>query len=98
MSYDQVYAELVAGKAGNGLPCERVRALLGQLGFSVKDGGRGGHKVVTHDYLPEFFSAGYNCKGGNGIVDRNYVGALLRVLRTHRDGIRRHMGEDDSRK
>lgn len=97
MGYDEVYRELAAGKAGSGLPCAEVRSLLGELGFRVKDGARGGHKVITHPHLPGFTTAAYNCKSGNGDVDRNYLGSILRVLRQHEADIKKHLGEADEK-
>jgi len=93
VSYDSVLDGLKAGKAGSGLPCADVRALLEQVGFHVKDGANGGHKVVTHPHVPDFTSTGYNCRGGNGEVSRNYLGLLIRVMRQHKDAIKRHLGE-----
>lgn len=95
MSYDEVLGELEAGKASSGLPCADVRSLLTQLGFKVKDGKRGGHKTVTHPGLPstDFMSTGYNCEGGNGVVDRNYLGKLIQVVKTNKENIRKHLDE-----
>src|SRR5438128_9275775 len=88
VSYGEVLDELKAGKAASGLPCARVSVLLSALGFHVKDGSSGGHKTVTHPHLPDFYSAGYNCRGGNnGVVDRNYLGKLIRVLTANKDAI-----------
>lgn len=95
MGYDEVYAELAAGKASSGLPCVQVRSLLQQLGFHVKDGKRGGHKVVTHAHLPGFTTAAYNCRGGNGDVDRNYLGSIMKVLRQHETALKKYLGEDE---
>ena len=97
MAYDEALRALEAGKAGSGLHCAEVRDLLTGLGFVVKDGKRGGHKTVTHPSLPssDFISTGYNCQGGNGIVDRNYLGQLVRVVRSNKDTLKRLLGEDD---
>ena len=93
MVYDATYREFEAGKAGSGLPCARVASLLDDLGFDVKDCAAPGHKVFTHDHLEHFTSSGYNCKGGTGVVDRNYVGKIMRILRTHEVDLRKHLGE-----
>jgi hypothetical protein len=87
-------AALEAGKAGSGLSCSEVKSLLTDLGFNVRSGAKGGHKVVTHPKgLTDFFSTGYNCKGGSGPVDRNYLGKLISVVKMHKDEIRKHNGE-----
>lgn len=44
--------------------CDDLGDLLTQLGFEVRDGKRGGHKVFVHDGLPEFYSGSYNCDHG----------------------------------
>ena len=41
-----------------------VKYQLERLGFEVRDGSKGGHKVYTHDGLPSFFSASFNCGHG----------------------------------
>jgi hypothetical protein len=92
LGYDEVLAEFQAGRAGSGLPCAQVRALLMALGFHVKDGSRGGHKTVTHPDLPDFYSTAYNCRGGNGVVDRNYLRTLIRVLKDNKDAIENFLG------
>ena len=94
MSYDEVLNELSAGKAGSGLPCAEVRRLLEELGFHVRDGANAGHKIVTHPKLSDFRSAAYNCQGGNGVVNRHYLGVLIRVIRMHKDGIKEYLGEN----
>ena len=91
--YDEVVAGLQAGKAASGLSCADVRALLTRVGFNVKDGKRGGHKVVTHPHLPGFYSTGYNCRGSGGPVDRNYLGHLLNVIRRYEEPLKRYLGE-----
>ena len=95
MGYDEVFNELQAGKAASGLPCGDVRRLLTQVGFTVRDGSKGGHKIVTHDHLDGFTTAAYNCKGGDGIVGRAYLGKLIQVLKTYKTGIKEYLGEDE---
>jgi len=88
MGYAEVLDALRVGKAASGLPCATVRTLLTDLGFQVKDASSGAHKTVTHPNLLDFRATGYNCRGGNnGIVDRNYLGVLIRVLTTNKDAI-----------
>src|SRR5690625_5480057 len=41
--------------------CQELVELLTRLGFIVRDGRRGGHKIFTHSGLPEFTSASFNC-------------------------------------
>ena len=59
MTVLDVKQELLNRK-GN-LRCVEVIALLQQLGFEVRDGKRGGHKLYFHDGLPEFHSGSFNC-------------------------------------
>jgi hypothetical protein len=58
-----------------------VEGLLEQLGFSVRDGKRGGHKIFTHIGLPLFTSGGFNCgHGKNPEIKPAYIVKVICVL------------------
>jgi hypothetical protein len=46
------------------LCCEDVKKLLLNLGFEVRDGKQGGHKIFVHSGLAAFQSASFNCGHG----------------------------------
>ena len=65
---------------------EDLRKMLVNLGFEVKDGRRGGHKLIKHQGLPEFFSSSYNAGAKrNGIIKKFYIKGIIKVLKTHKE-------------
>lgn len=67
------------------LCCNEVKGLLEQLGFNVRDGKRGGHKIFTHIGLSSFTSGGYNCgHGKNPEVKPAYITKLVRILEEYK--------------
>lgn len=66
------------------LCCNDVKDLLLQLGFEVRDGKRGGHKVFTHDELPSFTSGSFNCgHGKNPEIKPAYITKIIRTLQIY---------------
>lgn len=61
--------------------CSQVTKSLTKLGFDVRDGKRGGHKVYVHDGLVSFTSASYNCgHGKNPEIKPAYIAKILKIL------------------
>lgn len=80
--YKEVYETLRASKTS--IRCNELAEQLTRLGFEVKDGGRGGHKIFTHDGIPDFYSGAYNCgHGKNPEIKPAYIGKVLRILKQH---------------
>lgn len=91
--YDQVVAELSYGRTN--LRGDRATALLRSLGFEVKEGRLGGHRVFTHDGLADFHSSSFNAgHGKNPEIKPSYVRNILRVLKEHESALRSYLGED----
>ena len=68
-------------KKGN-LRCAEVKSLLEGLGFEVRDGKRGGHKIFVHDGVPEFTSGAFNCgHGKNPEIKRAYITKIILVIK-----------------
>lgn len=89
--YDQAVEALEAAKAS--MSCSDLTDWLTTLGFDVRDGKRGGHKIYFHDGLPEFHSGSYNCDHGrNPHIKRPYIVNVLRVLREHEADLKRFLG------
>jgi hypothetical protein len=64
------------------LRCAEVKSLLEDLGFEVRDGKRGGHKIFVHDGIPEFTSGAFNCgHGRNPEIKGAYITKIIRVIR-----------------
>ena len=67
--------------AGTSMRCDKAKALLTQLGFNVRDGKRGGHKIFTHPGVPEFRSGSLNCDHGkNPEIKKPYINKIIRIL------------------
>jgi hypothetical protein len=61
--------------------CQDMLKALESLGFEVRDGGKQGHKVVTHDGIPGFLSAAFTCgHGRNPEIKPAYVGKIRKLL------------------
>lgn len=72
--------------------CEEAKKLLLQLGFDVKDGKRGGHKVFTHQHLPSFQSIGLNCDHGkNPEIKRPYIKKIIKLLEQHEEDLIKYL-------
>lgn len=72
--------------------------MLERLGFEVKDGKRGGHKLFFHDHLPSFTSSSFNCgHGKNPEIKPAYIKKLIRTLREHESDLKKYLekGEDN---
>ncbi len=84
--YTEVVSTLQASKAN--IRCNTLAEQLARLGFEVRDGKRGGHKVFFHDGISAFTSGSYNCgHGKNPEIKPAYIGKILRILRQYEDEI-----------
>ncbi|QSA97582.1 type II toxin-antitoxin system HicA family toxin [Methylococcus sp. EFPC2] len=76
-------------RAGASMRCQTLGRHLETLGFVVRDGHRGGHKIYTHPGLPGFLSASYNCDHGkNPEIKRPYINQVVKVLRKYEPELR----------
>lgn len=67
--------------AGTSMRCNEARALLTKLGFNVRDGKQGGHKIFTHPGVAEFKSGALNCDHGkNPEIKKPYIKKIIRIL------------------
>lgn len=65
--------------------CRELVSTLEALGFDVRDGKLGGHKVYTHPHLEDFTSDSINCDHGrNPQVKPAYVAKVIRNLKQHK--------------
>ena len=72
--------------------------MLESLGFEVRDGKRGGHKLFFHDGLPDFRSGSFNCgHGKNPEVKPAYITKIINVLETYDESLRAYLGEEEAR-
>lgn len=76
--------------------CAEMTSLLKSLGFDVRDGSRGGHKVFVHDGIQGFTSGSYNCDHGrNPEIKRAYIRKVLVILRQYEAELTRYLEERD---
>ena len=78
--------------------CRDIKDKLEKLGFEVRDGKRGGHKIFFHDDLPSFMSGSLNCgHGKNPEIKPVYVRKIVRILKEHESDIKKYLekGEDN---
>ncbi len=86
MAAKQVLEEVVGilNASVSSIRCDTLAAQLARLGFEVRDGKQGGHKIFVHDGIPEFFSGSYNCgHGKNPEIKPAYIRKVLRILQQH---------------
>ena len=84
--YVEIVETLQASKAN--IRCDTLAEQLARLGFEVRDGKRGGHKVFFHDGISAFTSGSYNCgHGKNPEIKPAYIGKILRILKQYEDEI-----------
>ena len=84
-------------KSKRTLRCNEVGVLLESLGFVVRDGSRGGHKIYTHPRLKDFYSGSYNCgHGRNPEIKPAYINQILKNLDTYDAELRECFGGADN--
>ena len=92
--YDEVVAWLGAGKAA--IRCSELTKRLRKLGFRIRDGKKGGHKMFFHDGIPTFYSGSYDCgHGANSEINVAYINNILRILKRHEAEIIEYLEEKD---
>jgi len=76
--------------------CRDVIEKLENLGFEVREGKRGGHKIFVHDHLPSFRSGSLNCgHGKNPEIKPVYIKKLIRLLNEHESDIKKYLEKGD---
>lgn len=76
--------------------CDELATLLTQLGFEVRSGKNGGHKIFVHGGLQDFYSGGYNCgHGKNPLIKSAYVGKVLNILVRYKDELIVYLGDNN---
>ncbi len=93
MTLLNVKQTLLNGKGS--LRCTEVSALLQLLGFEVRDGKRGGHKLYFHDGIPEFHSGSFNCgHGRNPEIKAAYITKIVRTIDAHEAALKEYLREE----
>jgi hypothetical protein len=77
------------------LCCEDVKRLLTELGFDVRDGKQGGHKIVVHQGLPAFYSGSFNCgHGKNPEIKPAYITKIIQILKQNQEALDFYLAEN----
>lgn len=70
------------------LCCEDVKRLLSELGFDVRDGKQGGHKIFVHQGLSAFYSGSFNCgHGKNPEIKPAYITKIIQILKQNQEAL-----------
>ena len=78
---------------GVAVRCNVMIRLLTGLGFTVRNGRKQGHKVITHPELDSFTSAAFSCgHGKNPQVKLVYVASMRSMLASHADDLQKLHG------
>lgn len=78
------------------LCCQDISRALKRLGFEVRDGKLGGHKIYVHTGLSSFYSGSFNCgHGKNPEVKPAYVSKIIQVLTLYENEILHYLGEEN---
>lgn len=65
--------------------CSELTGILRSLGFNVRDGKKGGHKVISHPGLLNFLGSGFDAgHGSDREVKPPYIRNMIRMLKTHK--------------
>ncbi len=77
---------LILQQRKTSLCCDNVKNLLQSLGFIVRDGKKGGHKIFVHPNLTGFFSGSFDCgHGKNPEIKPGYIKAIIKILTQYKD-------------
>lgn len=76
------------------LCCTEVKKQLVSLGFEVRDGKQGGHKIFTHQGLPSFQSGSFNCgHGKNPEIKPAYISKIIQILKQYQSELEDYLEE-----
>jgi hypothetical protein len=90
MSAKLIYTEVIETlqSSKTNCRCSTLTEQLSRLGFEIRDGKRGGHKLFFHDGILSFTSGSYSCgHGRNPEIKPAYIGKVLKVLQQYESEI-----------
>lgn len=68
--------------------CNELIEGLEKLGFTVRDGKRGGHKLFMHPELADFHGGSFNCDHGkNPQIKPVYVSNIIKLLEQYQEAL-----------
>jgi hypothetical protein len=88
VTYDSVIKKLRQSRAN--IACEELVRLLTKLGYQVREGRRGNHRVFTLAALPNWPGGNFDCgHGRNPPVLPAYITNVAKILEQHQTEIER---------
>mgnify|MGYP001562473952 CR=1 FL=1 len=90
----KIYDETIRAfrSAGASLRCSDAKKHLEDLGFVIRDGKKGGHKLFGHNGIPGFYGGDYNCgHGKNPEIKPAYIRKILTVLDEYEEQIKEYL-------
>lgn len=86
VTYDSVIEKLRGSKSN--IMCDELTRLLTKLGYDVRQGRRGNHRVFTHSLLIGWHGSNFDCgHGRNPPVLPIYITKIVKILEKHQDEI-----------
>jgi hypothetical protein len=80
--------------AKTSMRCKELTEILTSLGFEVRDGSNGGHKIFVHHGIDLFKSGSFDCgHGANLQVKTVYVGKVITILKQYETELKQYLGE-----
>jgi len=74
------------------LCCKDVKRLLISLGFEVRDGKQGGHKIFVHHKWSSFHSGSFNCgHGKNPEIKPAYINKIINILKQYQEELEKYL-------
>ena len=74
------------------IKCKEACEVLQRLGFDIRDGKKGGHKIYVHDHLPSFTSSSLDCgHGRDPEIKPAYIQKIITVLTQYEDELVNYM-------
>jgi len=92
--YDRIVKKLRQSK--NNYRCSELVSDLETLGFEVRNGRRGGHKIYTHDGIPDFTSGSFNCGHGiNSKIKPVYINQVRKIVERYEEEIIEYLEDEN---
>ncbi len=78
------------GMSGNAnITCSQLTSALKALGFSIRDGSNGGHKIAKHPAVSVLDSPDYDCGHKEGSkIKKPYLSKLIKFVKNNEEAIR----------
>ena len=74
--------------------CKELTEILTSLGFEVRDGSNGNHKIFVHRGIDLFKSGSFDCgHGKTPTVKPVYVGKVITILKQYETELKQYLGE-----